>query len=320
MKHIFIIFLVLVWAFIQSGCGGTSDKDTPAKRTRKKVTVQKKPKVTPAKTFKKKKKPAFVAQAAITMVDGKVYEVGSFAFYSKHRNFGGGFYTPSSGNRKWTFYLNQGALWKKIDFSDVKALVFTTNKRDYKRANIEVRKLDGSIEKGSFPFYAYKYLWAKHGRVHLAGKSKVLGRVGDFKCQLSDVLSFEKTLGGPPDAPPRFQVVYDKKEKNQATITDPGLRLIWKKSTPTYLDVYRLTSKMSVTVNNVAIKIKPQEIESVTVPQKSTMSFTVKMKVGETVKIKKFPPRVFGKLKNGDVIFADFFSRGKPVIKEVRLL
>jgi hypothetical protein len=323
-KKMFLIGFVFVWAFIEVACGPASQRQKRKETPAKKVVVPKKPTVSAVKKHRKKKKPepVFQAQATITLADGNVYEVGDFAFYSNHRGFGGGFYQPSSGNKKWPFYFNQGALWKKIDFSRVKSLTFSKMKGDYRQLNINMLLLDGTLLKGSHPLNAYNYLWTRYGTVYLAGNSKVLGRIGHFKCELKNVAGFQRVENEPagaPGAPPAFKVIYDDKGKNEVTITEPHLRLIWTRSTPKYLTTFKLKTDMPVTVNNTDIKIKPQEIESVTVPQKSSLAFTVKMKQGETVKIKKLPPRVFGKLENGDVIFTDFFNRGKPVVKEVRL-
>ncbi|MCP5047416.1 MAG: hypothetical protein GY940_09615 [bacterium] len=52
-------------------------------------------------------------------------------------------------------------------------------------------------------------------------------------------------------------------------------------------------------MNNTDIKIKPQDIESVTVPQNSSSKLTIKMKQGETVKIRGSGPKIDGTQETG---------------------
>ncbi|NIM16156.1 MAG: hypothetical protein GTO45_29485 [Candidatus Aminicenantes bacterium] len=312
-KQFLLIGFAFIWALFQLACGPQVNDKKPVKAKKEPVSITK------IKKPRKVEKPApvFQPQATITMADGKVYEVADFAFYSKHRSFEGGFYTPRSGSTKWFLYLKQGPIWEKIDFARVKSLTISKSSR-VGWLKIDLVQLDGTKLKGLHPFYAYKNLWHKHGVVYLIGKAEVLGRPGNFKCQLAGVLSLEKLDAGEKDAPPTFKVIHNIKEKNETIITNPGFKLTWKKVTPTYLDVYKLKTNMPVTVNNTEIKIKPGEIETVTVPQKSSAFFTVKMKQGETVKI-KLPPRVFGKLENGDILFTDIFEKGKPVVQEIKI-
>ena len=319
-KQVFWVCLAIIWVLFALACGPEVSKKKPEKKptapAAKTPKVNKSP-VTKIKKPQKVEKPApvFQPQAEVTMADGKVYEVADFAFYSNHRNFKGGFYTPSSGSLKWFLYLKQGPIWKKFDFAKVKSLTISkTNRVGWLK--IDLVQLDGTKLQGLHPFYSYKNIWYKHGQVYLMGKAEVLGRVGNFKCQLASVLSFEKLAADVKEAPLKFKIIHNIKEKIQTIITNPEFKLTWKKVTPTYLDVYKLKSNLPVTINKTEIKIKTGEIESITVPRKSYSLFTVKMKKGETVKI-KLPPRVFGKLENGDILFTDIFVKGKPVVKEI---
>jgi hypothetical protein len=315
-KQVFWVCLAIIWVSFLLACGPPVSKKKPEKKPT--APAAKTPKVKKSPVTKiKKPAPVFQPQAEITLADGKVHEVADFAFYSNHRNFKGGFYTPKSGSIKWFLYLKQGPIWKKIDLVKVKSLTISkTNRVGWLK--IDLARLDGTKLKGLHPFYAYKNLWHKHGEVYLMGKAEVLGRVGNFKSKIASVLSFEKLAADEKEAPLKFKIIHNIKEKIQTTVTNPELKLTWKRVTPTYLDVYKLKSNMPVTINKTEIKIKPGEIESITVPRKSYSLYTVKMKKGETVKI-KLPPRVFGKLENGNILFTDIFVKGKPVVKEIRI-
>jgi len=318
-KQLFLLGFAIIWVLLALACGPEISKKKPTTPATKTKIIKKSP-VTKIKKPKKIEKPApvFQPQAAITLSDGKVYEVADFAFYSKHRNFGGGFYTPSSGSTKWFLYLKQGPIWKKFDFSKVKSLTLSKSKIS-NWLKIDLVRLDDTKLQGLHPIYSYKNSWHKHGHVYLTGEAEVLGRVGNFKCKIEDVLIFEKLDVDVTDATPKFKIIHNRKEKNETTMTKPEFKLIWKKVTPTYLDIYKLKSNMPVTVNNTEIKIKPGEIDSIIVPQKSSSMFTVKMKKGETVKI-KLPPRVFGKLENGDILFTYIFEKGKPVVTGIQIM
>lgn len=304
-RQVSLIYLVFIWTLLHLACGtGTGDitpgENAPAREP--KVTV-------------KKPVPVFQPQAVITMADGTVYEVADFAFYSNHRDFKVGVYSPDSGSKKWFLYLTQGPIWKKFDVANVKSLTISKSNR-VGWLKIDLVQLDGTKLQGLHPFYAYNNLWYKHGVVYLMGKAEALGKTGNFKCQIAGVFSIDKLDAA--EGPPKFKIIHNWKKRIQTTITNPELKLIWENVTPTYLDVYRLRTNMPVTVNNTKVKIKPQEIESITVPQKSSALFTVKMKKGDTVKL-KLPPRIFGRLKNGDIIFSNMFGKGKPIIKKIRI-
>jgi hypothetical protein len=315
-KQVFWVCLAIIWVLFSLACGQPVSKKKPGKKPTAPAVKTPKVKKSPV-TKSKKPAPVFQPQAEITTADGKVYEVADFAFYSKHRSFGGGFYTPSSGSIKWFLYLKQGPIWKKFDFTKVKSITFSKSKIS-NWLKINLVRLDDTKLQGLHPIYSYKNSWHKHGHVYLTGKAEVLGRIGNFKCKIEEVISFEKLDADVKEAPPKFKIIYNRKEKNETTITNPEFKLTWKKVTPTYLDVYKLKSNMPVTVKNTIIKIKPGEIESITVPQKSSSLFTVKMKTGETVKF-ELPPRVFGKLENGDILFTDIFEKGKPAVKEIQI-
>ena len=310
-KQFFWIGFVFIWALFQLACG-------PQVRNKKPVKAKKKP--VPVTKIKKPRKvekpvPVFQPQAAITTADGKVYEVADFGFYSNHRSFSGGMYYPTSGTIKWPLYLKQGPTWEKIDFAKVKSMTFSKSK-SYKWLQIHLVFIDGNKLQGLHPFKAFGHLWIKQGGINLTGKSEVLGKTGSFKCSIGGIFSIERL--DPGEGPAKFKITHDKKEKKETIITGPQFKITWKKTTPKYLDIYRLKSNMPITVNNTEIRIKPGEIESITVPQKSSALPTVKMKTGETVKF-ELPPRIFGKLENGDILFTDFFEKGKPVVKEIQI-
>jgi hypothetical protein len=321
-KQVFWVCLAIIWVLFALACGQPVSKKKPEKKPTAPAAKTPKVKKSPVTKIKKPQKvekpaPVFQPQAIITTADGKVYEVANFAFYSNHRNFKGGFYTPRSGSIKWFLYLKQGPIWKKFDFAKVKSITLSKSKI-YNWIKIYLVRLDGTKLQGLHPIYSYKNSWHKHGHVYLTGKAEVLGRIGNFKCKIEEVLSFEKLDADVADAPPKFKIIYNRKEKNETTITNPKFKLTWERVTPTYMDLYRLKTDMPVTVKNTKIKIKPGEIESITVPKKSYSLFSVKMKQGETVKI-KLPPRIFGKLENGDILFTYFFEKGKPVVKEIKI-
>jgi len=321
-KQLFLLGFAIIWVLFALACGPEVSKKKPEKKPTAPAAKTQDIKRSPFVKSKKPKQvekpvPIFQPQATITMADGTVYEVADFAFYSKHRDFGGGFYTPSSGSTKWFLYLKQGPIWKKFDFAKVKSLTISKSNR-VGWLKIDLVQLDGTKLQGLHPFYAYKNLWYKHGVVYLIGKAEVLGRVGNFKCQIAGVLSFEKLDADVKEAPLKFKIIHNRKEKNETTITNPEFKLTWKKVRPTYLDVYKFKANMPITINNTKIKIKPGEIESITVPQKSYLLYTVKMKKGETVKV-KLPPRIFGELENGDILFTYFFVKGKRVVKEIQI-
>lgn len=324
-KQLFVICFAAVWALLNLACGletgKNKAKDKPVVTTSKPRDI-KKPAPKPAiksKIPQKTKKPApvFLPQASVTMADGKVYEVADFAFYSHHRDFEGGMYYPKSGSQKWFLYLKQGPIWKTFDFAKVKLITLSKSK-SYNWLKINLVNLDGSKLQGLHPLYSYTNNWHKHGHVYLLGNAKVLGRTGNFKCKIEEVFKFERVEEDMENTPPKFKITHNRKEQHQTTITDPEFKLIWERVRPTYLDVYTLKKEMPVTVNNTKIKIKPQEIESVTIPQRRTSLFTVKMKKGETIKI-KLPPRIFGKLKNGDILFTYMFEQGRRVVKNIQI-
>jgi hypothetical protein len=310
-KQVFLIGFVIIWALYHLACGPPLRDEKPVKAKKKPVPVTK------SKKTQKVEKPApvFQPQATITTADGKVYEVADFGFFSNHRSFSGGYYYPKSGTIKWPLYLKQGPTWKKIDFAKVKSMTFSKSK-SYKWLQIHVVFIDGNTLQGLHPFKAFGYLWVKQGSINLTGKSEVLGKTGPFKCTIGNIFSIDRL--DPGEGPAKFKITHDKKEKKETIITEPQFKRIWKKTTPKYLDIYRLKSNMPITVNNTEIKIKPEEIESIIMPEKSSELPTVKMKTGETVKF-ELPPRVFGKLENGDILFTYLFEKGKPVVKELQI-
>jgi hypothetical protein len=321
-KQVFWFFLAIIWALFALACGPQVSKKKPEKKptapAAKAPKVKKSP-VTKSKKPQKVEKPApvFQPQAAITMANGKVYEVADFAFYSNHRRFSGAMYYPTSGTIKWPLYLKQGPTWKKFDFARVKSL--TTAKRKYYSDMIPTDLLttDNKKFRGLLPIDAFDKLWYKQGFVHLTGTSEVLGRSGVFKTPIDYVSSFERLDAA--EGQPKFKIIHGRKEKKESIITTPQLKIIQTKTTPKYLDVYKLKTTIPVTVNNTEIKIKPGEIESVTVPRRSNEPFTVKMRQGETAKM-KLPPKIFGKLENGDILFTYFFEKGKPTVKKIQIM
>jgi len=316
-KQLFLLGFVIILMLFALACGPEVSKKKPTTPAAKTQDIKKSP-VVKSKKPKKVEKPApvFQPQAAITLADGTVYEVADFAFYSKHRRFSGGMYYPTSGSKKWAMHLKQGPIWKKIDFAKVKSMTLSQRKSHSYWMQVKLVTTDGSTLQGSLPFQAYKNLWYRQGGINLLAKSEVLGRKGSFKCFIADLFRFERleTVEGPP----KFKIIHGRKEKKETIITEPQFKITWKKATPKHLDVYKLKSNMPITVNNTDIKIKPGEIDSITVPLKSTARFTVKMKTGETVKF-KLPPRVYGKLKNGDVIFSKIFVKGKRMVKKIQI-
>lgn len=329
-KQGFLICFVFIWALLELACGPEVSKDSeipveePAATAAKTQDIKKAPPKSISKIKKPKKvekpAPVFQPQATITMADGKVYEVADFAFYSRHRDFKGGMYYPKSGKLNWFLYLKQGPIWKTFDFTKVKSITISKSSR-YDWLNIRVVMPDGSTLQGTHPLYSYKNTWHKHGHVYLEGKATVLGRTGDFKCKIEEVFSFERLDEGAAEESPKFKITHNKKEKIQTVITNPQFKLIWERVTPTYLDVYKLKTDMPVTVNNTKIKIKPQEMESITVHKGRNTLCTVKMKKGDTVKV-QLPPRVFGKLENGDILYTYIIGitgLGRPIVKKINI-
>jgi hypothetical protein len=315
--RIILIGFAVGCCFLGSACGQSNAEKKSSSKPEVVKVLKKKPKVL------KHTPPVFRPQAEITTVSGEIYQVTDFAFYSDHRNFRGGMYYPSSGTNRWSLYLKNGPIWKNIDFDQVQSLAVSRGKNsDWLK--MELVQLDGTRLQGLHPQYAYKRTWHKHGGIYLTGKSEVLGRLGNFKCNIKDLQSLERLVLNGKDAARenmlKFKITYiDKKEAIETTVIDPKMKIIWTKSTPTYLDIYKLKTDMPITVNNVEIKIKPKEIESVSVPPTSSSPCTVKMKSGDIVKV-KVPPRIFGRLKNGDILFSNLTERGKPIIKEIRVL
>jgi hypothetical protein len=315
-KRIIIIGFAVVCCFLGSACGESNTRKDTSNKSESGKAVKHKTKVV------KHAPPAFTPQAEVTTASGEMYQVADFAFYSEHRSFAGGMYYPSSGTKKWSLYVKNGPIWKKIDFDKIKTLMVSRGNSGWLKINVV--QLDGTRLQGLHPQYAYRQTWHKHGGIYLTGKSEVLGRLGDFKCNISELQRIERLLAKDTDptmeTAPKFKITYkDKKESLQTVLMNPQMKRIWKGSKPTYLDVYKLKTDMPIKVNNVEIKIKPREIESVSVPATTSSPSTVKMKSGDVVKV-KLPPRVFGRLKNGDILFTRLTSYGKPIIKNIKIL
>jgi len=259
--------------------------------------------------------PVFTPNAVVTLADGSVMEVADFAFYSEHRSFEGGFYTPDSGEEDWPLRVKIGPIWKLRPFSKIKSIEFSRNE-DPDWLSVKVSFLDGTAIAGEHPAYGF-VAWFAHGGFYLLGESEVLGRTGAFKCEWGKVTRVEKIA--PAGGAEKFRVMHkDEPEGPPMTsdVTNPSLRLIWKNDTPSYVDTFTVEDDMPLQVQGTEIKIKPKEIDSVAPIPRRTDAFIIKMKKGEVVKA-GLPARYLGKLANGDILFSTFFKDDQPTIKSI---
>lgn len=274
----------------------------------------------------------FKPDAIITMSNGKIYEVEDFAFYSYHGT-SSGFYYPSSGYVDNFYYVKKGPIWKRYDLKKIKSITFlkSTDDSDWSwgwlKTNIVM--LDGTSLQGLHPIGGYLRTWYPQGVFYLSGESKILNKSAEFKCELENISKIERLDSDSKTL--KFRITYE--EKNQTTIWNAKFELIWENDKPVSLDKYTLEDEMQIEIQKMKVKIKPREIELVKVPQEKfeintdtlkVLNIIVKMKKGQTVKT-ELPWRIFGKLKNGDILFTEMYycsnypSSCKSVVKSIQI-
>ena len=265
--------------------------------------------------------PAFTPTAVVTLADGTVHPVMDFAFYSNAEGFHGTFYTPSSGTENWFLYVKQGPLWRTYSFPDVTSVELDNAKEDSGWKTIKVTMQNGTSLTGKHPQWVWDRTWQAHGAIYLLGEGETFGRKGAFECLVGDISKIERTAT--ESTPAKYRVTYkpsDKDAEASIVVGNPQFLLRWQNDTPSGLDEYPLDRDMSVKVNRIEIAIKPREIESVSIapPKEGGPSFTVKMKDGNTGQI-ELPPRIYGKLANGDILFTPLLDDARPVVTRIEI-
>ena len=310
-QRIVMIGIVALFLLLYASCGGSDSVDKTIKKVSPKAST-------------KKPAPVFTPVAEITTADGKIFQVADFAFYSEHKPMysGGTVYIPTSGQKNWDLYLKQGPIWKQIDFADLKSLTFSQGSRGWLNMNLTL--LDGSTFSGQHPKSAYGNVWFRRGGMYLIGSLVVKDRITrfEFKWFVGDVKSIErgeeKTAGRDQKKIPRFKIIYRDKLKLkdvEATLINPRVQIKWIKEVEKYLADITI---IKATINNTEVSIKLHEIDYVDVPRLRSKPFTVKLKSGVTIKT-MLPPRIFGRLKNGDILFT-YMTGYEKIIKKIKIL
>jgi len=267
------------------------------------------------------KTPSFTPEAIITLADGTVHPVADFAFYTYAEGSRGSYYTPSSGTEDWFLYVKQGPIWRTYNFPDVARIQLGKVEGDDDWKAIEVTMQNGTSLTGKHPKWVWDKTWERHGAVYLLGEAETFGRKGAFECLVADISKIERTGNNPSSA--KFRLTYKASDNDAEAgifVSNPQFQLKWKNDSPTVLHDYHLADDMPVKANNTEIKIKPREIDSVSIsvtPGGGPL-FTVKMKDGNAAKI-ELPPRLYGKLQNGDILFTPLLEDGRPVVTRIEI-
>lgn len=262
-------------------------------------------------------KAPFQSNALITLADGRVFEVGEFKFYSEVEEFPGGYYIPETGALDWNGYIVQGPIWKLFSFGEIQELgLRDAFEPSWMTADLTL--IDGTHLQGRMP-YSYMRIWERMGHIRLTAYTELLGRSAVLVVPLHNVIRIKRTglLGGKP----QFLFSYKsepKGERAEATITSPGLRLIWKEWTPNKLYEYAVGVGLPLPVRSGGIEVEVMvgEIDTVIPMPGGSRTFRITMKNGDSVNA-ELPPRIFGKCENGDVIFTELLQNGRPTIKKI---
>jgi hypothetical protein len=263
----------------------------------------------------------FVPAAIITLADGTVHPVADFAFYTYAEGSRGSYYTPSSGTEDWSLYVKQGPIWRTYNFPDVASIQLGNVEDDNGWVSINVTLQNGSSLTGKHAQWVWDRTWQGHGAVYMLGETEIFGRKGAFECLVREISKIER-IGNDP-SPAKYRITHKGADSNaelRIVVSNPRFQLQWKNDTPSGLSEYALDRDMPVKVNRIEIQIKPREIESVSISPSSEgkPSFTVKMKDGNTAQI-DLPPRIFGKLQSGDILFTPLLEDGRPVVTKIEI-
>ena len=259
--------------------------------------------------------PAFSPNATVTLSDGTALDVADFSFYSETRGFGGGFYTPVSGLEDWPLTVIDRHVWKRLSFERVQT-VELSERNDWDWLTGRISLVDGTRVAGTLPRVG-GVTWLGHGTFYLLGQSQALGRTGQFRCELPNVVRIERL--GQGGGPITVRVSYKEQPDSPqltADVTDPRLELSWDNDTPNDMDVYAIDNDMPVKVRNTEVQVKPKEIDSIVPAPGQAGKFDIKLKNGEAVRT-ELPARVYGKLQNGDILFMALSEDDRPTFKTI---